>query len=97
MDATLKVARKGSNRDKKNSQILGFYAVFLEQNRRNATKKFERIFVNLAWLCLATDFLEVGARVSLKVTTKVSIRDKKGSEKLDFEVVFLKQKRWSAT
>ena len=34
--------------------------------------------------CLATYFLEVGAHVSIKAATKVSIRVKKNSENLDF-------------
>ena len=34
--------------------------------------------------CLATYFLEVGARLSLKVATKESFRGKKDSKKLDF-------------
>ena len=38
--------------------------------------------------CSATYFLEVGARVSLKVATKRPVRGKK-TENLDFSVVFL--------
>ena len=47
--------------------------------------------------CSATHLLEVGTRVWLTVTTKVSVRGKKNSEILTFHVVFLKQKRRSAT
>ena len=46
--------------------------------------------------CSATYFLEVGARISLKVATKRYPRGKKSSEKLHFQVVFLKQKCKSA-
>ena len=46
---------------------------------------------------LATYVLEVGARVSLKVATKGSLRGKKNSEKLDFTVAFPKEKRRSET
>ena len=48
--------------------------------------------------CSATFSLEVGARISLKVATKGSVRGKKNSENLDFSVVFLYiAKRRSAT
>ena len=47
--------------------------------------------------CSATYFLEVCARVSsLKAATKGCLRVKKKSEKVDFEVVFRKQKGSSA-
>ena len=42
-------------------------------------------------------FLEVSADVSKKVVTKNPFRDKKKYENLDFYVIFLKQKRRSAT
>ena len=47
--------------------------------------------------CLAKYFLDVGALVSLKVTTKTSFRDKNYFENLDFQGNFLKQQRRSAT
>ena len=45
----------------------------------------------------ATYFLEVGARVSIKVTIKMSLRGKKNSGNSNFMVVFLKQKRRTAS
>ena len=42
---------------------------------------FDRFGITIA--CSDTYFLEVGARVSLKVATKRSIRGKKNSENLD--------------
>ena len=56
---------------------------------------FDQIGINIP--CSATYFVEVGARVSLKIATKVYIRHKKNSENLNFSVVFLKSKRRSAT
>ena len=43
---------------------------------------FDQLEITIS--CSATNFLEVGARVSLKVATKVSSRGKKNSESLDF-------------
>ena len=40
--------------------------------------------VEITTTCSATYFLRVGARLSLKVSTKVSNRDKNDFEKLDF-------------
>ena len=51
---------------------------------------------NVASLYLpATYFLEVGARVLLKVEVK-NFRGKKNTENLDFSVVFVNEKRRSA-
>ena len=47
--------------------------------------------------CPSIYFLEVEARVLLKVATKVSPRGKTNSENSDFWVAFLKKKRRSAT
>ena len=44
-----------------------------------------------------TCFLEVGACASFKLATKGFLRDKKNSENLPFQVIFLKQKRKSTT
>ena len=46
--------------------------------------------------CSATYFPEVGAGVSLKVTTKVSPKGENNSEISDFSL-FLRQKWWSVT
>ena len=35
-------------------------------------------------LCFATEFLELGTRITLKVTTEASFRGKKNSGNLDF-------------
>ena len=43
-----------------------------------------------------TYFLEVGPCVSLKLANKWSFRDEENYENLDFQAVFLKQKRRSA-
>ena len=41
-------------------------------------------------------FLEVGVRVSLKVVSKGSFRGEENYENLDFQAIFLNQKRRSA-
>ena len=69
----LKLAAKGFLRRKK----ISFQVVFLKEKRRYVTKKFEMFLIDLALSLSATYFLEVGARVSLKIATKEFLRVKK--------------------
>ena len=81
----------------KNSENLDFTVVFLKQKRRSATKKFK--FLGVIWNSLVWFryiFLEVSARVSLKVVTK-GVLEVKNFKNLNFTVVSRKQKRRSAT
>ena len=83
--ALLKVATKGSFRGKK-SECLAILGHFSEakskeyyQKKWSSCNRFGIIIP-----CLAKYFLDVGALVSLKVTTKTYFRDKKYFENLDF-------------
>ena len=74
---------KGSPRGKKHSENLGFLSkVEMDECDQNVWNAFDQLEITIS--CSATNFLEVGARVSLKVATKVSSRGKKSSESLDF-------------
>ena len=69
---SLKIATKGSIGSKKNSENLYFWVVFLKEKNggvRTKSWKFSDQFgINIP--CLAACFLEVCARVSLKVASK---------------------------
>ena len=68
--------------DKKNLKNLDFLGVCLQEKQRSTTEKFERFAINLASLYLVGlhFFLEARASVSLKVSTKGFITDKKSLE-----------------
>ena len=72
---------------------------FLKQKRRSATKKIEVLNNKFGILIpfSAIYFLEVGARISLKVATKGSSRGKKSSKSLDSQATFLNQMQRSKT
>ena len=86
---SLKVATKVSIRGKKlqKFRICGCFSITkTEEWDQKVCNLFYQFGISLS--CSATYFLEVGARVSMKLATKGSIRGKK-SENLDFSVVFL--------
>ena len=74
---SLKVTTKQSIRDKKDWKI-GFLGYFSKAKMEECDLKSWIIFdqFGITIPCLATYFVEVGARLSLKVATKGSIRDK---------------------
>ena len=95
---SLKVVTKGSIRGKKTLKIQ-IFRLFSNVKTEDCDQKFWNIFDQFAITipCSDTCFLEVGARLSLKVATKGSIRGKKNSENLEMKITFLKQKRRSPT
>ena len=94
---SLKVSSKGSIRDKKSLKNW-IFSFFLNKNggcHQNLWNIFNQFGSTIP--CLARYFLEILARLSIKVATKVSSRVKINSQILDFKAVFPKQKRRSAT
>ena len=81
-----KVATKQSIRGKRNSQNCASKAK-TEESHLNVWNIFNRFGITIP--CSTTYALEVGARDSLKVATRGSIRGEKPPENLDFSVVFL--------
>ena len=67
----------------------------MEICKQKVSKEFDQFGVDKSFS--TTYYLEVGARVSLKLATKGFLRRKKTIENLAFQVVFLKQKRMNAT
>ena len=67
----------------------------MEECDQKVWNTFDQLGISIP--CSDTNFLEVGARVSLKVATKGFFRGKKNSENLAFLIIFVKQKRRSAT
>ena len=78
---SLKVATKGSISGKKNLKIY-IFRLFLKEKTEKSDQKVGNVFdqFGIAIPCLATYFLKVSARLSLKVATKGSIRGRKNSE-----------------
>ena len=76
---SLEVPTKGSPRGKKKRWKVRFLGCFLKQKRRSGTQTFEVSLINLEWLFPVQlhNFVEVGARFSLKVATKGSCRGKR--------------------
>ena len=85
----LKVANKVPPRGKKKKWKLKFLGCFsvakMEEGNLKAWIVLDQFGISIPFS--ATDFLEVDARISLKVATKVFPRSKKDS--LDFSVVFV--------
>ena len=86
--STLKVAAKSSFRGQKSYENLDVLGTFLKQKQRSVTKKIETSAIDLASLSSGTHFLEVGARVSLNVATKVIFRGKKTLKIEIFKLLF---------
>ena len=85
---SLKVATNGSFRGKKIQNFSILKAFLLKQKRWSPTKKTVSDKFDISITCSAAYFLEVGARVSLKVFAKGSFRDKKTLKVQIFRLLF---------
>ena len=94
---SLKVDTKRSCRNKKLWKF-SFSCCFSKAKTEKCDQQVWNVFheFTVGKPCPATYFLEVGARASLKLATKVFLRGKKNSENLAFQVALLKQKRRNA-
>ena len=76
-------------------KIIEFYIAHIWRHFQTDWNALDQFGITM--LYSATYFLEVGARISLKVTTKGSLRGKKNSKNRAFKVALLKQKQRGAT
>ena len=88
------LARKWFLRGEKDPENSALQVVLLKEKPMSATKKFETFLYQLGVgkPSSTTYFVQVGARVSLKLANKVFLRGKKSHENIAFQVALLKEK-----